>query len=222
MLVLRLLLSDLRGSPRPLKVPSRTVSYHLAVARALDPALQQNHDAADPGHASARVTARSLERMNDLVSMFRTTGRYPSSRSGDAAERSLAAWLRRRRRDTENGRLAPEIRDGLACLPGWQGRPRADADEARWQTRLKELIQYRTTGKDWPRHKATDIGPEHALGVWLHTQRYRLHRGNLDPAKQQALDDAVPGWSTGRTRGRKPGTGKKTETARVDQGRING
>lgn len=94
--------------------------------------------------------------------------------------------------------------DGLAVLPGWQGTPRAVADEARWQDRLAALAAYRAAGWDWPRHKATVTGEEHELGVWLHTQRYRLRRGELGPAKAQALDAAVPGWRAGRQRGRKP------------------
>jgi hypothetical protein len=34
-------------------------------------------------------------------------------------------------------------------------------------------------------------------------QRYKQRRGELDPAKRKALDVAAPGWSAGRTRGRK-------------------
>ncbi|WP_247046069.1 helicase associated domain-containing protein [Arthrobacter rhizosphaerae] len=47
-------------------------------------------------------------------------------------------------------------------------------------------------------------GVEHELGVWLHTQRYKTRRGELDPAKAAALDERLPGWTSGRTRGRKP------------------
>jgi hypothetical protein len=65
-------------------------------------------------------------------------------------------------------------------------------------------VAYLASGQDWPRHKATVTGEEHELGVWLHTQRFRQHRGELDPAKADALDAAAPGWRTGRTRGRKP------------------
>jgi hypothetical protein len=94
------------------------------------------------------------------------------------------------------------VRDGLACLPGWLGTPRAAADEERWQQRLAELTAYRA-GQDWPRHKGADTDTEHDLGVWLHGQRYKLRRGELDPARKKALDAALPGWSAGRIRGRK-------------------
>jgi hypothetical protein len=184
------------------KIPASTVAYHLTVARGQDPGLQAAHDAA-AGEPPARVTGRTMERMNDLIAMVQAEGKYPSSRAGSAAERSLASWLQRRRQDAADGRLSPVVRDGLACLPGWQDRVRAAADEARWQQRLAETAGYRAAGQDWPRHKSADTGQEHDLGVWLHTQRYKLRRGELGPAKKSALDATVPGWSAGRTRGRK-------------------
>ncbi|WP_307103292.1 helicase associated domain-containing protein [Arthrobacter globiformis] len=82
--------------------------------------------------------------------------------------------------------------------------PRAEADEARWQGRLTALIAYRAAGHDWPRHKATITGEEHELGVWLHTQRFKQRRGELELGRADALDAGVPGWRAGRPRGRQP------------------
>jgi hypothetical protein len=56
-------------------------------------------------------------------------------------------------------------------------------------------VAYLAAGQDWPRHKATVIAQEHELGVWLHTQRFRQRRGELDPAKADALDAAAPGMA---------------------------
>jgi len=67
------------------------------------------------------------------------------------------------------------------------GHTPAVADEARWQELLAALAAYLASGQDWPRHKATVIGQEHELGVWLHSQRFRQRRGELDPAKADAL-----------------------------------
>jgi hypothetical protein len=78
------------------------------------------------------------------------------------------------------------------------------ADEVRWQSRLTALAEYRAAGHDWPRHKEPATGEEHDLGVWLHCQRQKARRGELEPAKAGALDDAAPGWRKGRQRGRKP------------------
>jgi hypothetical protein len=142
--------------------------------------------------------------LGQLAAFVQESGQYPSRTSGDATERTLAAWLQRRRREAADGTLAPAYLEGLAVLPDWRGTPRAMADEARWQHRLTALVGYLASGQDWPRHKATITGQEHELGVWLHIQRFKLRRGELDPARAKALDAAVPGWRTGRTRGKKP------------------
>jgi Helicase associated domain len=181
----------------------KTVGYHLAIARAGDPALQAAHEAAAALKTTHAAAGQGLERMRQLVAMVQETGRYPSRTAENTPERTLAAWLQRRREDARAGTLAPAYRDGLAVLPGWQTPPRAESDEARWQDRFEALVSYRKAGNDWPRHKAVITGEEHDLGVWLHSQRSKLRRGELDPAKAQALDAALPGWREGRRRGPK-------------------
>lgn len=178
-----------------------TVGYHLGLARSQDPGLQNEHETAARKPA---VTGQGRERLQELVAFVQERRAYPSRSSDDTSERTLAEWLQRRRREAADGTLAPTYREGLAVLPDWRGIPRAVADEARWQELLAALAAYRASGQDWPRHKASITGVEHELGVWLHTQRFRQRRGELDPAKAGALDAAAPGWRTGRTRGRKP------------------
>lgn len=185
----------------------KTVAYHLRIARASDPELQTAHDEAAAPKTRHATTVQGLERMQQVVAMVRETGRYPSRTAESTSERSLAAWLQRRREDSRAGTLATAYRDGLAALQDWQTRPRAEADEARWQARLDALVAYRKAGNDWPRHKAVITGEEHELGVWLHLQRSKLRRDELGPTKIQALDDSVPGWREGRHRGRKPDQG---------------
>lgn len=179
-----------------------TVGYHLSVARSTDPDLQAAHEAA--AGKSPRITAQGLARMRELLAMVQETGRYPSRRSQDVSERTLAGWLQNRRREARAGTLARAFREGLEAAPGWQGVPRDVADEDRWQVRLAALVQYRAAGKDWPRHKAVVASEEHELGVWLHTQRYKHRRGELNRVKVEALDASLPGWRSGRQRGRKP------------------
>jgi hypothetical protein len=180
--------------------PSSTVHYHLRLASAADAGLRHAHgDAA--GSRPSRVTAHGLELMQELVTMVQETGRYSSRNAASTSERTLAVWFHRRRVDARTGRLAPAFREGLTVLPGWEGKPRAQADEQRWQERLAALKAFRAAGNDWPRHKATISGEEHDLGVWLHTQRYKQRRGELDAKKAAALDKAVPGWRVGRKRG---------------------
>jgi hypothetical protein len=186
--------------------PISTVNHHLAAAVAADLGLQSAHEQA-AAKAPPQARPHGLARMSELVNMVQETGRYPSRSAADVAERTLASWLDRRRREATAGTLAPAYRDGLAVLPGWQRPPRAVADESRWQDRLKALVELRARGHDWPRHKSSVDGEEHELGVWLHSQRQKARRGELDPAKAEALDQAVPGWRAGRRRGRKAGNG---------------
>ncbi len=195
------------------RAPASTVGYHLAIARAADPGLQSAHENA--ASTRARVSVQGLARMRRVVAMVQETGRYPSRTASAAEERTLAAWLERRRHDAMAGALAPAYRDGLAVLPDWQRPPRPVAYEARWRDRLGALVRYRAAGNDWPRHKAVAVGEEHGLGVWLHAQRQKAHRGELDPAKAQALDEALPGWRLGRQRGRKPGNGNGTSSGPI-------
>lgn len=183
--------------------PVRTVGYHLTVARKLAPRLPAEHEEA-AGKIPKRVMGPSLERVAQLVTWVQESGRYPSTKAKDKTERGLAAWLIRRRKEAREGTLPPAFRDGLSVLPDWQDLRRANSDEVRWQGRLTALAEYRQSGQDWPRHKANIESPERELGVWLHTQRYKARRGELDPAKMAALDARLPGWRSGRTRGRKP------------------
>lgn len=183
--------------------PTRTVGYHLALAKKLHPELQSEHLKAGAGR-HGRVTRRGLELMTQLIGMVEETGRFPSAKAPSKSERALAAWLNRRRNDERAGTLTPAFRDGLSNLLNWQGTSRTVADEAKWRERLAALAAYRKLGNDWPRHEPTAVGTEHELGVWLHMQRYKERRGSLDIKRAAALDEAVPGWRLGRTRGRKP------------------
>jgi primosomal protein N'' len=192
------MIAELTGAP-----PS-TVSYHLAAAKAADPALKAAHAAA--GKTTAQASRPGLKRMNQVIAMVQATGRYPSSTADQAWERKLAAWLRRRRRDAKAGILDPAVREGLAVLPDWRGRPGHLEREALWQDRLGALIEYRAAGLDWPRRKKAETDAERELGEWLQSQRFKLGRGTLSTEKATVLDTALPGWRAGRKRGREPGT----------------
>jgi hypothetical protein len=61
-------------------------------------------------------------------------------------------------------------------------------------------------GNDWPRHKKADTEEERALGMWLHIQRMKYRRDELDQDKKAQLNMLLPGWRDGRTRGRPPGS----------------
>lgn len=183
-------------------VPVSKVGYHLAVARRLDPSLAAEHEAM-VRNVHSRVNASGIKCMADLIAFVTSAGKYPSFTAASQEERKLAMWLQRRRRDAAADRLASVYRDGLQALPGWDSRTRLSINESRWQDRLTALIDFRANGKDWPRHKKTDSEEEHTLGVWLHAQRSKQARGDLDQTHLAALDTALPGWREGRRRGRK-------------------
>ncbi|WP_326967476.1 helicase associated domain-containing protein [Arthrobacter sp. CG_A4] len=179
-----------------------TVGHHLVIARRRDPGLEAAHQAV--AGVKTSPSPKNIARMEEILTWISAEGRLPRHRSEDKGERSMARWLSERRREAAEGILDPAYRDGLARLPGWAGNHRAATDEARWHDRLAQLVDFRAEGNDWPRHHHYASEREHTLGVWIHTQRYKRRRGELDPAKIKLLDEAVPGWQAGRTRGRPP------------------
>jgi hypothetical protein len=97
-------------------VRARTVAYHLAAARTRDPGLEDEHAAAAGNPASATVTHAAV---SACTGSSRWSGseedRYPSSRSPNLAERTLAAWLGRRCREAADRTLLGD----LAALLGY-------------------------------------------------------------------------------------------------------
>lgn len=175
-----------------------TVGYHLGVARRQDPGLEAAHQAA----AGTALSPAALARMEDIIAWITSEGRFPRSHSQEHGERSMAAWLGQRRHEAATGTLHPAYRDGLTRIPDWDANTRTAADEARWHDRLAELVRFRAEGNDWPRHRGYASEQEHRLGVWIHSQRQKHHNGALNREKATLLDDSVPGWEAGRTRGR--------------------
>lgn len=89
-----------------------TVGYHLSVARAKHPELKAEHKTAS-GKTGTLAVRLGLWRMYEAIAFVEETGRYPSPAADDPAERQLAAWLRRRRRDARAG-----IPAGVGCEAG--------------------------------------------------------------------------------------------------------
>jgi hypothetical protein len=177
-----------------------TVGYHLVIARRQDPGLEAAHLAA--AGTKPNPSAAGCARMEEIIGWVTAEGRFPRDRSKDKGERSMARWLSDRRREAADDTLHPAYRDGLALVAGWAENPRSAVDEARWHDRLAQLADFRAEGNDWPRHRNYASESEHTLGVWIHAQRQKHRRGELETAKAKLLDDALPGWQTGRTRGR--------------------
>ncbi|WP_326960467.1 MULTISPECIES: helicase associated domain-containing protein [unclassified Arthrobacter] len=186
------------------RVPPAAIGYHLAIARRQNPGLEAEHQAAAGAVPVPHPSPTDLARMEEVITWLSAEGRLPDGRSGDRNERSIARWLAVRRREASEGTLDATYRHSLAQVPVWAENRRKTADETRWHDRLAQLVSFRQEGYDWPRHHDYDSEREHTLGVWIHTQRYKRRRGELDSIKVKLLDDATPGWYKGRTRGRAP------------------
>jgi hypothetical protein len=187
-------------------VGQSTVRYHLALAAATEPSIRADHRNATRPPPVTRITAEGLRNLTDTIALYKAEERLPSSSSTAPRERALATWLLRRRQDHDRGTLSPTYSDGLQEIPGWELRTRTSKDEVRWNQRLHELAAYMAAGNDWPRHKKTDTEEERLLGMWLHIQRMKYRRDELDQNKKGQLDAFLPRWLDGRTRGRPPGS----------------
>lgn len=178
-------------------VAEATVRRHLAIAAGQDSGLRAAHESA--ASKPRRVIAPGRRNLADVLAFHEAEGRLPSLRQG--REKALATWLQRRRIEAEDGTLSPTYAGALDAIANWREQPtRRDADEARWRQRVGEVAAYLAAGNDWPRHHRTEDQDERILGVWLHTQRIDYRAGKLDQAKEQQLDELIPGWRHGRTR----------------------
>ncbi|MDQ0769371.1 hypothetical protein QF031_002120 [Pseudarthrobacter defluvii] len=176
-----------------------TVRRHLAAAVKQEPGLTAEHQAA-LAPAAPRVTEPGRKNLDEILAFYKSEGRLPMHRRS-ARETAQAAWLVRRRKEAADGTLSPAYALVLDSIPNWRDYPtKRDADAARWQQRLAELAAYLAAGHDWPRHNKTDNQEERTLGVWLHTQRIDYRAGKLGPAKEEQLNEGIPGWCQGRAR----------------------
>jgi hypothetical protein len=183
-------------------VGQTTVRYHLAIAAAAEPSIRADHRNATRKTPTTRITPAGLQNLHDTIALYKAEGRLPSTKSPSARERALATWLTRRRQDHDRGTLSPTYSVGLQGIPDWEQRTRKEGDEARWNQRLQELTAYMAAGNDWPRHKRTDTEDERVLGIWLHIQRMKYRRNELNQDTEAQLDRLLPSWREGRTRGR--------------------
>lgn len=195
-------------------VGQSTVRYHLALAAAAQPSIRDDHRTATRPPQVTRVTAAGLQNLNDTIALYKAEGRLPSTESPSERERALAVWILRRRQDNDRGILSPTYQQGLQEIPGWEQRTRKSDDEARWNQRLLELGAYMAEGNDWPRHKKTDTEEERVLGMWLHIQRMKYRRRELDQDNEAQLNAMLPAWRIGRVRGRPPGSPTSDAPAR--------
>ncbi|MET3932374.1 hypothetical protein ABIE00_000420 [Arthrobacter sp. OAP107] len=142
------------------RVKVSAVTAHVTAVKAADPVLKTDHRAA--AAAATSQAAPGTKRMYQLLAVVEATGRYPSRNAEDKAERELAQWLRRRRRDADAGILNPVIAAGLSVLPDWRRKPREAREDEKWRDHLQRLAAYLAAGNPWPRTTPGVTGPEKA------------------------------------------------------------
>ncbi|MCO4276024.1 helicase associated domain-containing protein [Pseudarthrobacter sp. HLT3-5] len=197
-------------------VAASTVHYHLYIAAQAEPAIREEHKAATA--STSRNLAAGVRNMYDTIAFHKAEGRLPTMGGATARERAMGVWIHRRRQEAVLGTLSPIYRQGVSVIAGWE-KPstRKSDDEARWRQRLAEVTDYRAAGNDWPRHKKTDTEKERVLGVWLHVQRIKHRRNQLDQNKEAQLNTLLPRWRTGRVRGRRAASGHRPPPNRMSR-----
>jgi hypothetical protein len=181
-------------------VPAQQVRRSIGQRKRIDPLLEAAHlnNAPKPPPPS-KLTAAWLARLAEFTAFLGEEGRLPRQQAGDAREKSLGAWLRLQRTAHGQGKLDDRQIEALNEAGEWQISARAQADEARWQARLKQLGEFAAANGRMPSFRNRDDETERRLGTWLHVQRQKAVNGKLPEKHRQQLDEAVPGWNTWRS-----------------------
>ncbi|MBP2397621.1 helicase associated domain-containing protein [Glutamicibacter protophormiae] len=72
---------------------------------------------------------------------------------------------------------------------------RQELDE-RWNAKLIALKDFVSEFGAMPRYKTFASEREHSLGVWLHNQHQRRTELKLQDWRLEALNAAIPGWTS--------------------------
>jgi len=72
------------------RVGQSTVRYHLSIAAAAEPSIRDDHRTATRRPPVTRVTAAGMQNLNDTITLYKSEGRLPSTKSPSARERALA------------------------------------------------------------------------------------------------------------------------------------
>lgn len=173
--------------------PRSTVQRHLQVREGFQPGTRGVHEEAFALRPQTATGGRWLIRLQATKEFIKSTGRQPRYQS-HAQESTLYQWLTQQRSADRKGNLTPEQLQLLDSLRDWRKSPQQQALDEHWIERLQQLVIFQDDTGQLPRYGRYDTAQEHTLGVWLHIQSQRRSRGLLLPWREQALDDAVPGW----------------------------
>jgi hypothetical protein len=138
------------------------------------------------------ITAVRIEdwedKLNAVVAFVDKRGKYPSLKTEDPLEKSLAGWVYKQRDRSKDGRMTDEQRSALnALLPLWMAR-----QDAAWEEKLNVAVGYCQKTGMLPRKKHGEYA---SVSVWLRSQRSQHRKGELRSDRISKLDSAIPGWS---------------------------
>lgn len=133
------------------------------------------------------------------LAVFRAdTGRWPSGKSSDPAERAIASF-RDQARAKKRGALNPpltaeQIMHLNATIPGWTS---THSQEAVWDDNARLLALFRSGRDRWPELASPDA-LERRLARWFHDVRGAANgakiRMNITDDRRALLDSMVTGW----------------------------
>lgn len=181
--------------------PIQEINRSIGWAKRRNSSLQEEHLASRPPEpqVDAGLTREWLNRRDALAAFIEKNGRTPSGSASETTERHLAKWVSAQRSADRKGKLLPARRMSLDSIGKWYLPSRAFATD-HWRRRLEQLATFQTEQGRLPSYKNSVDPAERLLGVWLHVQRQQSSRDLLSEIRRRALDEAVPGWNTWRSR----------------------
>lgn len=180
-------------------VPASRVVRALAWSKRRDPSLEAAHAERLPLRHPI-ISVKWCKRHQELVEFMSSNGRLPYTHVPDDAEASLGRWLARQRYALIKGKLDDERQTRLDAVGVWSKSARVRRDMATWHERLNALASFMAKSARWPSYRNSADATERQLGVWLHAQRQNALNGRMTDEMAAAINTAVPGWNTWRSK----------------------
>ena len=172
-----------------------TVHLHLKVREKHQPGLRAAHEAALIERGPDRPSTKWRNRLEEVVQFQADFGRLPKS-GGSSYEQRLFRWIAVQRRAFEQGRISKAKVALLGDVSDWSINVRQQDLQERWRAKLCDLQEFVSEFGATPRYKNYHSEREHSLGVWLHNQHQRRTELKLQDWRLQALNDAIPNWTS--------------------------
>jgi len=174
----------------------RSVRRVIGQLKKQDPLLQVTHEANKPRTrpSSENALLRWRERWQGAAEFVEAHGRLPLNRRSSREESRLATWFSVQRQKASQGLLSETQLELLDRIPAWRRPAGVLQAEARWHSRLYQVVGFFSQEHRLPSLHLPRDAHERALAVWVHDQRQALKAGSLDPERVALLDERLPEW----------------------------